>query len=103
MQARYVILQVLLEVDGLVKITRVTASDGQPDLLLQLDRQKITTTGKAAIASFLQKLQVRGGATIICIHFIIDTCVMTNYLNTMAVFLKKFLFQIMECYTYFKY
>ena len=58
MQARYVILQVLLEEDGLVKVTEVTASDGQPDLLIQLDRQKIPTTGKAAIASFLQKLQV---------------------------------------------
>ena len=58
MQARYVILQVLLEVDGLVKITEVTASDGKPDLLLQLDRQKIATAGKASIASFLQKLQV---------------------------------------------
>ena len=58
MQARYVILQVLLEVDDFVKITEITASDGQPDLLLQLDRQKIPTTGKAAIANFLQKLQV---------------------------------------------
>ena len=60
MQARYVILQVLLEVDGLVRVTEVTASDGQPDLLLQLDRQKIHTSGKAAIADFLQKLQVWG-------------------------------------------
>ena len=59
MQARYVILQVLLEEDGLVKVTEITASDGQPDLLIQLDRQKISTTGKAAIANFLQKLQVR--------------------------------------------
>jgi len=58
MQARYVILQVLLEVDGLVNITEITTSDGEPDLLLQLDRQKIATTGKTAIASFLQKLQV---------------------------------------------
>ena len=60
MQARYVILQVLLEEDGLVKITEVTASDGKPDLLLQLDREKIATVGKTAIANFLQKLQVRG-------------------------------------------
>ena len=58
MQARYVILQVLLEEDGLVKITEVTASDDQPDLLIQLDREKIPTTGKTAIANFLQKLQV---------------------------------------------
>ena len=60
MQARYVILQVLLEEDGLVKITEVTASDGKPDLLLQLDREKIATVGKTAIANFLQKLQVGG-------------------------------------------
>ena len=59
MQARYVILQVLLEVDGLVKISEVTTSDGQPDLLLQLDRHKIATVGKTTIANFLQKLQVR--------------------------------------------
>ena len=64
MQARYVILQVLLEVDGLVKITEVTASDGKPDLLLQLDREKISTTGKTAIANFLQKLQVGGHCNI---------------------------------------
>lgn len=64
MQARYVILQVLLEVDGLVKITEVTALDGKPDLLLQLDRQKISTTGKTAIANFLQKLQVGSGVIV---------------------------------------
>lgn len=58
MQARYVILQVLLEVDDFVKITEVTASDGQPDLVIKLDRQKISTVGKAANANFLQKLQV---------------------------------------------
>ena len=65
MQARYVILQVLLEVDGLVNISEVTASDGEPDLLIQLDRHKIATTGKDAIANFLQKLQVREKSAIV--------------------------------------
>jgi len=59
MQARFVILQVLLEVSGLVEVSEMDGSDGQPDLLVTLDRQKIPTEGKAAIGQFLQKLQVQ--------------------------------------------
>lgn len=58
-QARYVILRVLLEAgEGFVHVEKLTGADGQPDLLLTLDRQKILTVGKPAIAKFLQKLQV---------------------------------------------
>ena len=60
MQARFVILQVLLESgDGLVKIEQVSnAEDGKADLLLTLDRSKIQSNGKKAIKDFLRKLQV---------------------------------------------
>ena len=60
MQGRYVILQVLLEAgDGLVNVSKSVGDDGQPDLVLHLDRLKIETVGKKAIGDFLRKLQVR--------------------------------------------
>ena len=59
MQARYVILRVLLEAEeGLVNIEKLTGEDGEPDLVMQLDRSKINTVGKKAIGDFLRKLQV---------------------------------------------
>lgn len=59
MNARYVILRVLLEAgEGLVRIERRIGIDGEPDLEIQLDRSKIETVGKAAIGKFLTKLQV---------------------------------------------
>ena len=58
-QARYVILQVLLEAgQDLIKIVKTTDKDGRDDLLLTLDRTKIATVGKEAIGQFLRKLQV---------------------------------------------
>ena len=59
MQARHVILRLLLENGGgLVKVERVTGSDGKPDILVKLDRSLIETCGKPVIQDFLTKLQV---------------------------------------------
>ena len=59
MQAQYVILCVLLEnAPGLVSIKRITGSDGNPDVLVQLGGTKIELLGKPAIGDFLMKLQV---------------------------------------------
>lgn len=59
MQARFVILRVLLEAGkGLVGLKEVTGADGKPDALITLDRSKINTVGKDAIHKFLCKLQV---------------------------------------------
>ncbi|XP_015758341.1 PREDICTED: dipeptidyl peptidase 3-like [Acropora digitifera] len=60
MQARYVILRVLLEAgEGLVQLCSLTAdTDGKPDILIKLDREKIESVGRPAIGDFLRKLQV---------------------------------------------
>lgn len=59
MQARYVILRVLLEkADGLISIERTTGSDGTPDIVITLDSDKIESHGKPAIGEFLKSLQV---------------------------------------------
>uniref|UniRef100_A0A8C1P366 Dipeptidyl peptidase 3 n=1 Tax=Cyprinus carpio TaxID=7962 RepID=A0A8C1P366_CYPCA len=59
MQARFVILRVLLEAgEGLVGLRECTGADGRPDAVITLDRSKIYTVGKSAIQRFLCKLQV---------------------------------------------
>ncbi|XP_056449594.1 dipeptidyl peptidase 3-like [Gadus chalcogrammus] len=59
MQARFVILRVLLEAgEGLVRLEEVAGADGRPDARIALVRTKIHTVGKSAIQRFLCKLQV---------------------------------------------
>ena len=58
MRARYVILRVLIEA-GLVNLERLTGDDGEPDVLIHLDREKIATAGRDAIGKFLLALQAR--------------------------------------------
>ncbi|XP_062309788.1 dipeptidyl peptidase 3 [Osmerus eperlanus] len=59
MQARYVILRVLLEAgQGLVTLQECSGADGLPDARVSIDRSKIHTVGKGAIEKFLCKLQV---------------------------------------------
>ena len=61
MQARFAILQVLLEKgEGLVSLDKTVGEDGEPDLLVTLDRSKINSVGKVAIGDFLKRLQVCG-------------------------------------------
>jgi dipeptidyl-peptidase-3 len=58
MQARYVILRVLLEAEaGLVTINTTTGADGGTDVEIVLDRAKVVTVGREAIRLFLLKLQ----------------------------------------------
>ena len=59
MQARYVILQVLMDWGSpMVNIECITGSDGKPDLLTRFDRSKLESIGKPVIGGFLRKLQV---------------------------------------------
>ena len=59
MQARYVIMRVLMDSDTPVfNIESVTGSDGKPDLLIRFDRNTLETIAKPVIGEFLNKLQV---------------------------------------------
>ena len=60
MQARYVILRLLLEAgDGnLLTLKEFVGEDGKPDVEVSLDRALISTVGRKAVGDFLLKLQV---------------------------------------------
>lgn len=59
MQARYVILRVLMEAgQGLLSLRKTDGADGQPDIELTMERCMIPTVGKEAIGNFLLRLQV---------------------------------------------
>jgi dipeptidyl-peptidase-3 len=54
-----VLLQVLLNAgEGFVTLKEVKGEDGNPDLLLSMDRSKLESVGKPAMGEFLKKLQV---------------------------------------------
>ena len=60
MQARYVILRLLLEAgDGkLLSLEHITGADGKPDVIIHLNRELIATVGRKVVGDFLLKLQV---------------------------------------------
>lgn len=59
MQARFVILRVLLEAgENFVTLTQKVGVDGRPDAQVTLDRSKIMSVGRPAIQKFLRRLQV---------------------------------------------
>ncbi|NP_001086656.1 dipeptidyl-peptidase 3 L homeolog [Xenopus laevis] len=59
MQARFVILHVLLEAgQNFVTISQKMGADGRPDAQVTLDREKILSVGHPAIQRFLLRLQV---------------------------------------------
>ncbi len=80
MQARYVILRVLMEntPPGCVTVQRTTGSDGQPDLLVELDETLIVTAGRKAIGDFLEKLQV-------CMSLCFDVIIRGNSVSILPV------------------
>ena len=58
-QARFVIMQVMLEAgDDFLTVKEVTGEDGQPDLLISMDREKINTVGQEVISKLVLKHQV---------------------------------------------
>ena len=79
MQARYVILRVLMDCDSpVVSIERITGSDGKPDLLIRFDRSKLEAIGKPVIGEFLKKLQVNNDCMSVYQHHLI-TLLMSCY------------------------
>ena len=44
--------------EGFLKVEKVEGQDGQPDLLISMDRSKLLSVGAPAIAKFLTKLQI---------------------------------------------
>jgi len=58
-QARFVILQVMLEAGGgFLKVEKCVGKDGNPDLLITMDWSKLESVGAPAISKFLAMLQV---------------------------------------------
>lgn len=46
---------------GFVTVEECTDAEGKPDLKFRLDRAKIESVGKPAVADLLRKLQVSSG------------------------------------------
>ena len=59
MFARFVITQVMLAAgENFLRVEKTTGEDGNPDLLITMDRSMIATVGAPAISKFLLELQV---------------------------------------------
>ena len=56
-QGRFAILHVMIE-SGVANVSVTTGKDGQPDLLISLDRKRIHTDGRRAMGEFLMGLEV---------------------------------------------
>lgn len=102
MQARFVILRVLLEAgEGLIAIeTMKNATDGKPDLVVKLDRDKIKTVGKEAIGKFLKQIQVSQSRSSLCKHSQTLRYKLIIFISDIVLFLlvqRQFLF-IFFCY-----
>lgn len=73
MQARHAILRVLLEAnENLMTIESVVGEDGAPDLAIHLNRELLSSVGRPAIGSFLQKLQVGAHSTPIVVLLVLS-------------------------------
>ena len=53
---RYVILQCLLEIPGLIKIKIYKGEDGKDDLLLEVNEELIREKGVQHLSDFLMKI-----------------------------------------------
>ena len=87
MQARYVILRVLLEAGGVVTIKEKTGADEKPDLEVCLQRDKILTVGRPAIGEFLNKLQVNS-RTLVILECQCVLCLPYRYTNLLLMSLR---------------
>jgi len=60
MQARYVILRLLLEAEGgkLLSLKQTVGEDGKPDVEVVLNRELISSVGRKVVGDFLLRLQV---------------------------------------------
>jgi len=56
-QARFVILRVLIEADGIVELVETVGSDGKPDMEVRMQRDAVLSVGKPAIGELLLKIQ----------------------------------------------
>lgn len=98
MQARFVILRVLLEAgEGLVTVAPTTGADGRPDARVRLDRDKIRPVGKPALERFLRKLQVSGALLPSSLTLSPHPLALPRSLLTISSFIHSFILSSDKC------